>query len=515
MSKRTTVQCIGVLLIFLISALGVLALIGGATGQASVATVAEREGYDYEVTMDPDEKAKFKWDILNPTNITYFVSINIMSDNVDFEGTVDHNNFQVFAGQSDVVILKVSSDAEGTDKAKFTLVFTLRNTVTDENITAYKSATVKVVVTHGIDFHGLFVLNPESIGLDDNDYTRILMIILTWILIACLTLFILNPVVRFAVRKTKTKIDDVILEIIAKPIFLLVILYGLLDAVALMEFIPKDFASILGTLFGLAVLLIIMYLAFKLFKGVLIQFGKEFAAKTETEVDDVLIPVVEKIGTVFIGIFGLMGVLSYFGVNLTMAAAGFGVFGLVIAFAAQSSIANFFGGIFILLDRPFKVDDLILIDNDYCRVEHIGLRSTRVYNIFDHDLVIIPNDKLANSTVINLSAPDTAYKVTVTFGVAYGTDPDSFVEKMLDIAKGAPEEVGIIKDDPDRGMWCRLNELKDSSMDFKIGFWVVDLMKQWGAAGYVRTKLYYLCEKEGIEIPFPQMEVMVKERKQT
>jgi small-conductance mechanosensitive channel len=126
----------------------------------------------------------------------------------------------------------------------------------------------------------------------------------------------------------------------------------------------------------------------------------------------------------------------------------------------------------------------------------------------------MPNDKLANSTVINLSAPDQEFKVSLTIGVAYGTDPDKFVEDMLDIVKKAPEDIGIVTDDPDRGVWGRLNALNDSSMEFKVGFWVNDIMKQWSAAGYVRTKLYYFCVEKGIDIPFPQMDVRIIEKKQ-
>ena len=489
---------------------GPLSLVGTVEAQSSKPTVSERTGQVYDATIEPGERATFKWEIMNPTNTTWEFMIIVMSDNLDLNGVMDQEKVQVFSGQTDTVILKVTTDASETTKAKFTLVFSIRSLSTNETLTAYKTATVKVDVTHGVDFHGLFTLQPGWLGLEDNDYSRVLLVMLFYLLLAFISIGVVLPVAGLISSKTNTKIDDIILGIIRKPIFVLIMFYGFLDAIELMEFLPHNLTDVLRTLFGLGVLVVIIYMAYKLFKGVVIEFGKEFAAKTETEIDDILIPVIEKIGVVLIAVFGVMGILSYFGVDVTMAATGVGVAGLVLAFAAQNSIANFFGGIFILLDRPFKVGDIILIDTAYCRVEHIGLRSTRVYDIFQNNIIVIPNDQLANSKITNLSAPDANIRIKVYWDAPYGIDTEMFTNIMLDTVKNSPKELGIIKDNPKKAIWCHLNDLKASSMQFVVGFWVEDLMKQWDAASYVRSDIYKNCAKKNIEIPFPQMDVHIK-----
>ena len=103
---------------------------------------------------------------------------------------------------------------------------------------------------------------------------------------------------------------------------------------------------------------------------------------------------------------GLFWIASTQGVNVTVFIAGFGIVGLVIAFAMQDTMANFFSGIFLMTDRPFKVGDTILIDGDYCRVEKIGLRTTWLYNRFDHDIIIFPNNEIAGNKIVNLTQPD-------------------------------------------------------------------------------------------------------------
>jgi small-conductance mechanosensitive channel len=328
--------------------------------------------------------------------------------------------------------------------------------------------------------------------------------ILFWILLGVIILLIINPCVKRLTKKTETKVDDIILEIIQKPIFALLVIYGVLDSIAVLEAVPKSGSDLLKQVFGMLVILIVTYLAYKLFKGIVVTLGKEFAQKTETEIDDVLVPVIEKIGTVFIGLFGMMGVLGYFGINLTMFAAGMGVMGLIIAFAAQDTLSNFFGGIFILLDRPFVEGDLILVKDKYCKISKIGLRSTRLYNVFDHEIIIMPNDDLANSTIINLTAPDQKYKVSLKIGVAYGTDVDKMEKIMEDIIQKAP---GVLVDD-EHTITAKLNEFQDSCLEFFMKFWVDDIMNQWGAKHYVRRELLKKLGEEGIEIPFPHQVVI-------
>ncbi len=501
------------LTLFLIISPTILGPIVASGAEPSNATVIERQGQNYDISMKPGETATFKWDLVNPTNATWEFSVMVLSDNTEINGTLDRDKVQVFSGQTDTIILKVRSDVTETAKAKFTLVFTIRNLSTNITLTAYKTANVKVIVTRGVNFHGFFTLQPTWLGLPDNDYTRLLIIVLFYLLMAILTIGVFIPVAGLLVAKTETKIDDVILETIRKPIFVLIMFYGLLDAIDILDFIPNNLTHTFGIIFGLATLLVIIYMAYKLLIGVLRQLRAEYEEKStaKSEIGEVIFPILEKVGLVLIAVFGIMGIMYYFGIDISVAAASVGIGGIVLAFALQSSIANFFGGIFLILDRPFKVGDVIMVDTEFCKVHHIGLRSTRVYNIFQHSLIIIPNDQLANSKIINMSAPDRELRVKVYWEGPYGVEPEMFLKLMSDIVKESPKELGIIKDDPKKAIWTMVNEMKASTIQFVVGFWVDDLMKQWDAAAYVRTTLYKECIKRRIEIPFPQLDVHLKE----
>jgi small-conductance mechanosensitive channel len=254
-------------------------------------------------------------------------------------------------------------------------------------------------------------------------------------------------------------------------------------------------------MYKLFFIVMVGWMAFKVFKDVLLIWGKKYAEKSETTLDDVMLPLFEKLGMIVVFGVAMIAVLNLMGIDVTMLLAGMGILGLVIAFAAQDTLGNFISGMFLLTDRPFKVGDLVLMENgDYCRVEHIGMRSTKLYNTFDHDVIILPNSKIANEKVINLTEPDNLMKVKVSVGVAYGTDIDKAKNIMLEVANAHPD----ILQDEGRAPFARMVEFGDSSLDLKLYTWVNHLDSQWRVGSELREAILHRFEEVGIEIPFPQ-----------
>ena len=112
-------------------------------------------------------------------------------------------------------------------------------------------------------------------------------------------------------------------------------------------------------------------------------------------------PLLDIIGSILIIVFGLTNFLSTFNVEFGVLVAGVGVVGLVIALAAQDTLSNFFSGILLLLDQGFKTGDMIYFNDTYCLIREIGLRSTKIYDIVNHVIIIIPNNALANQNKLN------------------------------------------------------------------------------------------------------------------
>ncbi len=342
----------------------------------------------------------------------------------------------------------------------------------------------------------------------DNNYATFALNVGIWALIAVFFAYVIDPIVRMFTKKTKTDIDDRVLKIVHMPIFVLIIVYGVVSSLAILPLTEASFRFV-SQIYGIFLIAIVTFVAYKVYKEVLVYIGKRIASRTKTEIDDVLIPVVDKVGGLVILVFGGTAIISYLGYDITFLLAGVGVAGLVIAFAAQEALSNFFSSLTLLLDRPFTEGDYVqLPSGETCRVENIGVRSCRLYDVFQNTYIILPNNKLVNDKVTNLSEPDGQGVSEVAVSVAVGSDIKK-VEKILLETANAHKDV--LKE-TGKEATTRLVNFGESSLDFKLFVWVADFMIKWRVAHELRKEIYTRFAEGGIEMAVPRRSVTIKEK---
>ncbi len=194
----------------------------------------------------------------------------------------------------------------------------------------------------------------------------------------------------------------------------------------------------------------------------------------------------------------ILTTVSILGIDITSFLAIFASAGLAVGMALSGTLQNFAGGVMILFLKPFKVGDFIEAQGFAGSVKEISLFST-LLNTLDNKMVIIPNGALSNSAINNYSKEPTR-RVEWCFGVAYGTD--------FERAKAVIEDV-LSKHEmvlQDQGLFVVLSALADSSVNITAKAWCA-------SANYVpllfdvNEKIYARFNAEGIEFPFPQMDV--------
>jgi MscS family membrane protein len=149
---------------------------------------------------------------------------------------------------------------------------------------------------------------------------------------------------------------------------------------------------------------------------------KEWAKTTDTDLDQHLAPFASKFLKVLVVVVGSLIMLQNFGVNVTALLAGLGIGGVALAFAAQDTVANVFGTITILLDRPFKLGDLIKIGDTEGTIDELGFRSTRV-RTFYNSIITIPNSVVAKERIDNLTERRGWIRFRHTLGFTYNSTP--------------------------------------------------------------------------------------------
>jgi small-conductance mechanosensitive channel len=221
-------------------------------------------------------------------------------------------------------------------------------------------------------------------------------------------------------------------------------------------------------------------------------------------------PPLLRVGRVALVAIGLLVVLDTAGMDLAPVLATLGVGSIAVALALSPSLSNFFAGLYLLADRPLKPGDYVALDSgEEGYVERIGWRATRIRKL-QNNMVIVPNEKLAGSVITNYHQPDPRMALLITISVSYDSD-SRFVEALLvRVAKEAASEVKGLLTDPEPFVRF-IPGFGNSSLDFTLIVQVQEFVDQYLAQHELRHRIFETFRKEGIEIPFPQRMIHLRE----
>lgn len=296
-----------------------------------------------------------------------------------------------------------------------------------------------------ITVFGYQIQLPPELQFLGNIYGSFLATVVAWIAIAIVAYFVFSYVLRWLTHRLPGEIDDIILAIVRKPLLVLIIIFGSVNSLEVLQ-LPEILVTWLERIFNTILVIVVAYLLLRVIKDVVVYYGESWAKKTESRVDDVIIPIFNLFGPLAIGLTAIGVVLWLWGIDITSVLLGAGVVGLVLGLALQDTLSNIFSGINLLWDAPFRTGDLIVLsDGKICQVEKIGLRATQLYYLDEHSTIYVPNKDLANTMLVNITKPTVDLKVSIDVGVAYNSDI-VYVEKVLkEIAIAHPSVLGDIR----------------------------------------------------------------------
>ncbi|MBK80451.1 MAG: mechanosensitive ion channel protein MscS [Gammaproteobacteria bacterium] len=194
----------------------------------------------------------------------------------------------------------------------------------------------------------------------------------------------------------------------------------------------------------------------------------------------------------------LISVAGMIGIQTTSFIAILGAAGLAVGLALQGSLANFAGGVLVLLFKPYKVGDYVEAQGIGGTVKEIQIFNT-IINTPDNKRIIVPNGAISNGIITNYSAEPTR-RVDFVFGIGYGDD----IAKAKDVIKGLVEKDERIFDDP--AFQIVVSNLGDSSVDITVRVWA-NASDYWGIKFDLTERVKLAFDEAGISIPFPQRDV--------
>lgn len=213
---------------------------------------------------------------------------------------------------------------------------------------------------------------------------------------------------------------------------------------------------------------------------------------------------ITKLTGYFIWTFAILLMIQAAGIEITLLLAGSAALLVGIGLGLQQTFHDFISGFILLLDRTIEMNDVIEMDGMVARVKHIGIR-TSILTTRDDISVIVPNSKITSSNVINWSHTKKQSRFSIPIGVAYGSD-EEIVKKVLLECAHAHEDV--LDESPP---FVRLEEFGESSVNFKLYFWTSEIFRVENTKSDLRFIIVKKLRENNITIPFPQMDVYVKQ----
>jgi len=332
-----------------------------------------------------------------------------------------------------------------------------------------------------------------------NEYVLFVFFLVVSLAVAFVTKFVFKTYLKRLAGKTKTELDDVLIESLTEPVFFSILLAGAFLAFRTLS-VSKEYAWLVENVFFIALVLVIAFALSKIFSVLITHWFKVSKAFEKTP------RLISKIVSVFVFLIAFLLVLSRLNVEITPLIATLGVGGLALGLALQSTLSNFFAGLHIISDKQIKVGDFIELPEKkiFGYIDDIGWRSTRiktVSNALTTTMIIIPNSLLADSIIVNKFMFKKDLSVVVDCGVAYGSNLNKVERIVLEVAKKVVSTVpGAVKEfEP----FVRFKSFGDSNINFSVTLKAKTLEDSSLVIHEFIKALKERFDKENIEISWP------------
>lgn len=304
-------------------------------------------------------------------------------------------------------------------------------------------------------------------------------------------------------KKTKNTFDDGLLEIIDKPLRFIFSIIGLYIAFTVIK-LPEELNSLVMTIIQSLFIYAVFWALYRSEKKINEILINKFAANTDLSLS--FLPLFSKTTRFAIFIIGSTIIIQLWGYNIGAIITGLGIGGLAVALAAKDTLANFFGSLMIVADRPFRVGDWVICDGVEGTVEDIGFRTTKI-RTFAKALVSVPNANISTTATVNYSMRDRR-RIKYSLGVTYSASSQQMRDAVNKIEQMLTDHEMIYDD----GLMVYFDAFADSSMNIfvycftKTAVWTEYLAIRQD----VNLKIMEIFETLKIDFAFPSMSIYME-----
>ena len=307
---------------------------------------------------------------------------------------------------------------------------------------------------------------------------------------------------RKLTSKTKTELDDHLIDRLEKPIIFAIIIIGVWIGLKTLNLHP-DIESWFSKSYIILIAFNISWVMTRTVETVMDLYILPLTERSKTDFDNQIYPIVKKSVIYIIWAIGIIVGLNNAGYNVGAILASLGIGGLAMAMAAKDTVSNFFGGITIFTDKPFKVGDRIKIAGFDGTVTELGIRSFHLKTL-QGTVVTIPNSKVTDSCVENVSLEESR-KITLNLGLTYQTEPEKIKLAMDLLGQIAIEHTSV----HDKYL-ISFNSFGDSSLGILFIYYIKKGEDILGTQSEMNLKILTLFNQNRLDFAYPTQTLFIE-----
>lgn len=339
--------------------------------------------------------------------------------------------------------------------------------------------------------------------------TTVAISLCLWAAIAFIVMIVVERILKWVLKGTEEK--NIKIDSNAKiPVFVCVFAYGLLNCLRIYGFNPNAVSTIQFWM-DVVYVPLIAFIAWKVYKAIVYRILNNLEVRTGNQyIYESMSPLLNSIGKIAIVVIATAGLLSELGLNLAVIITGAGIAGLAISLGTKSAFNEFFSGLTVLVTRPFKVGDVIRLNNngEDMTVSKVGLLNTELKNKYNVESYNLPNSLIASSKIVNLTRATKKHRIYVYVTVDLHDDLE--LAKKL-IRESGYEDPGVITDGSFSKPHVMLKDISNGIATFRLATYLNDVNDKEEAYGRLREAILRKFRENGVEIPFQKVTITIKD----
>ena len=345
------------------------------------------------------------------------------------------------------------------------------------------------------------MLQTEFLDNSLETWLMVFAIAIGSIVVARIVYWVMQRTIKVYAANTKTNLDSIVVDMMEEPLSFAVVLIGLWFAFDLLSM--ADWAlNLIDNAFYFAVAFNIAWFITRLFDALIEHYLVPKVKASETDLDDILLPILRKLIKISVWVMATIVAVDNAGYDVTTMVAGVGIGGLVFALAAKDAVSNIFGGVIIFSDKPFNINERIVLNGHEGYVREIGLRSIKIETL-EGRTVTIPNSKVTDSSVLNISK-EPGRKIKFKLGLTYDTTPEN-----IDMAKNIVKEI-LQENENIYKPVVAFDSFGDFSLNILVIYWVEKGAAIIETTDAVNMEVLKRYNEAGLNFAFPTQSIILE-----